>query len=55
MSSKIWLSKPHFENDDVDFFKKTMESNWISTVGHILVILKNQLKNFIITRCMWLP
>jgi dTDP-4-amino-4,6-dideoxygalactose transaminase len=33
MSSKIWLSKPHFENDDVDFFKKIMESNWISTVG----------------------
>ena len=33
MFSKIWLSKPHFENDDVDFFKKTMESNWISTVG----------------------
>ena len=33
MSSKIWLSKPHFENDDVDFFKKTMESNWISSVG----------------------
>ena len=33
MYSKIWLSKPHFETDDLDYFKTTMESNWISTVG----------------------
>jgi len=33
MYSKIWLSKPHFEKDDLDYFKTTMESNWISTVG----------------------
>jgi hypothetical protein len=26
MHSKIWLSKPHFETDDLDYFKTTMEN-----------------------------
>ena len=42
MFSKIWLSKPHFENDDVDFLKKPWNLTGLVLLGHILVILKNQ-------------
>lgn len=33
MCSKIWLSKPHFEDKDASFLKATMKSNWITTTG----------------------
>ena len=44
MYSKIWLSKPHFETDDLDYFKTTMESNWISTVGPNIASFKDLAK-----------
>ena len=33
MYSKIWLSKPHFGNENFDIIKKTIASNWVSSVG----------------------
>jgi len=52
MYSKIWLSKPHFEPEDIDVTKKTMASNWVSTAGPNIAsfeksierILKNKAK-----------
>ncbi|WP_288955883.1 DegT/DnrJ/EryC1/StrS family aminotransferase [uncultured Polaribacter sp.] len=47
MSSKIWLSKPHFNTTNLDFLKETFNSNWISTTGPNIDEFEKSIENIL--------
>lgn len=47
MLSKIWLSKPHLTENELDFVKEAFSSNWITTLGNNINKFEDEVCNYL--------
>ena len=45
--NKVWLSSPTMHDEELQFVKEAIETNWVSTVGENINKLEEMVSNYV--------